>query len=132
MILQKTRQASSYKQFLSRIEKLYSTRQHLIDAFGDDLDSVIVVGIGPGEVVSSAFCLTLPGGKVINLLIKRASLYQPTLAFRGWEQHWKRQQPTAGPDDVVDSSLWTRIPDLNKPTTLPSVHDLENSLPSTD
>jgi len=130
--LTKPRQSSSHKEFLSRIEKLYPTQQHLIDTFGEDLDSVIVVGIDPGEVVSGAFCLTLPGGKVINLLVKRASLYQPTLAFRDWEQHWKRQHPTAGPGDVVDSSLWTRIPDMNKPTTLPSVHELENSLPSTD
>ncbi|KAG9064049.1 hypothetical protein KI688_003228 [Linnemannia hyalina] len=130
--LTKPRQSPNYSEFLSRIEKLYPTRQHLIDAFGDDLDSVIVVGIDPGEVVSGAFCLTLPGGKVINLLIKRASLYQPTLAFRDWEQHWKRRHPTAGPGDVVDSSLWTRITDLDKLTTLPSVHDLENSLPSTN
>jgi hypothetical protein len=130
--LTKPRQPSSHKEFLSRIEKLYSTRQHLIDAFGDDLDSVVVVGIDPGEVVSGAFCLTLPSGKVLNLLVKRASLYQPTLAFRDWEQHWKRRHPTAGPGDVVDSSLWTRIPDLDKVTTLPSVHDLENSLPSRD
>ncbi|KAI8605997.1 hypothetical protein EDD21DRAFT_427217 [Dissophora ornata] len=130
--LTRPRQPPNRKDFLSRVEKLYPTQRHLIEAFGDDLDSVIVVGIDPGEVVSGAFCLTLPGGKVINLLVKRASLYQPTLAFRDWEQHWKRQHPTAGPGDVVDSSLWTRIPDLDKPTTLPSAHDLENSLPSTD
>ncbi|KAF9544268.1 hypothetical protein EC957_012231 [Mortierella hygrophila] len=42
-------QPQNHKEFLSRIEKLYPTRQHLIDAFGDDLDSVIVVGIDPRE-----------------------------------------------------------------------------------
>ncbi|KAF9546435.1 hypothetical protein EC957_009784 [Mortierella hygrophila] len=48
----KPRQPPNHKEFLSRIEKLYSTRQFLIGAFGDDLESVIVVGIDPGEVPS--------------------------------------------------------------------------------
>ncbi|KAF9414727.1 hypothetical protein BGZ94_000299, partial [Podila epigama] len=48
--LARLRQPPSRKDCLPRIEKLYPTQRHLIEAFGDDLDSVIVVGIDPGEV----------------------------------------------------------------------------------
>jgi len=78
------------------------------------------------------FCVHLTDGAVINLLVKRASLYQPTFAFRAWEQEWRRQHPKAGSTDDIDSRLWTRLEDdKDKPTSLPSVQDLENALHST-
>ena len=93
---------------------------------------MVVIGVDPGEVVSGAFCVRLNNNTVVNLLVKRASLYQPTLAFRAWEQEWRRQHPTAGPADNVDASLWTRkTDDKNRTTFLPSIHDLENALYST-
>ncbi|KAG9073275.1 hypothetical protein KI688_001067 [Linnemannia hyalina] len=130
--LTKSRQAPGRKEFLRRIENQYPTRQSIIEAFGQDLESVAVIGIDPGEVVSGAFCVRLDDKTVVNLLVKRASLYQPTLAFRAWEQEWRRQHPAAGPADNVDASLWTRkTDDKNRATFLPSMHDLENALHST-
>lgn len=127
--LTKNRQAPGRKEFLKRIEKQYPTQQSIINAFGQNLESVVVVGIDPGEVVSGAFCVRLDDKTVVNLLVKRASLYQPTLAFRAWEQEWRRQHPTAGPADNVNASLWTRKADnKNRTTFLPSIHDLENAL----
>ncbi|KAG0328261.1 hypothetical protein BG004_002579, partial [Podila humilis] len=118
--LSKPRQSTTFKEFLPRIEKRFSTREQLTDAFGERMVSVVVVGIDPGEVV------------IINLLVKRSSLYQPTLSFRDWSEHWKRRHPAAGPGDVIDSEICTRASDLTKPTSLPSIHDLENALPPTD
>lgn len=69
---------------------------------------------------------------VVNLLVRRASLYQPTLAFRAWEQERRRRHPKAGPTDLISSQLWTKqADDQDKPSFLPSIHDLENALPST-
>ncbi|KAK3846473.1 MAG: hypothetical protein J3R72DRAFT_486735 [Linnemannia gamsii] len=130
--LTKNRQAPGCNKFLRRIENQYPTRQSIIDAFGQNLGSMVVIGIDPGEVVSGAFCMRLNEGTVVNLLVKRASLYQPILAFRAWEQEWRRQHPTADPADVIDASLWTRKADgKDRATFLPSIHDLENALYST-
>ncbi|KAF9910422.1 hypothetical protein EC991_006689 [Linnemannia zychae] len=55
--LTKNRQALGHKVFLRCIEKQYTTRQSIIDTFGQNSSSVVVVGIDPGEVVSGAFCM---------------------------------------------------------------------------
>jgi hypothetical protein len=62
------------REFLKRIEKQYPTKQSIIDTFGKDLESVVVIGVDPGEVVSGAFCVRLNNDTVVNLLVKRASL----------------------------------------------------------
>lgn len=130
--LTKNRQASNQKHFLKRVENYCPTRQSIIDTFGEDLDSVVVVGIDPGEVVSGAFCMRINENTVVNLVVKRASLYQPTLAFRAWQEEWKRQYPYAGPVDNIHTDLWTRKGDGDeRPTSLPSLNDLQNALPPT-
>lgn len=127
--LTQDRKAPGQKIYLRRIEKLCPTRQSIVDTFGQDMESVVVIGIDPGEVVSGAFCIQLDENSALNLVVKRSSLYQPTLAFRSWGEEWKRQHPQASPSDKVDSRLWTRRSDgVDRPTTLPSLHDLENAL----
>ncbi|GJJ75446.1 hypothetical protein EMPS_07804 [Entomortierella parvispora] len=127
--LTKNRQAPGHKSFMKRIENQCPTRQSLIDTFGENLESVVVIGIDPGEVVSGAFCMRLDEDTVVNLVVRRASLYQPTLAFRTWEENWKRQYPQAGPSDKIDTELWTRRADgQERPTSLPSLYDLQNAL----
>ncbi|GJJ71752.1 hypothetical protein EMPS_04109 [Entomortierella parvispora] len=130
----KPRKSTRYKEFMRRIETLYPDKDSLVAEFGQDLESVVVIGIDPGEVVSGAFCVTLPGERVVNLTVKRSSLYQPTLAFREWAEHCKRAQPTAGSNDSVGPSLWActqrtqQGQDQDNPTLLPSLHDLQNAL----
>ncbi|GJJ78229.1 hypothetical protein EMPS_10588 [Entomortierella parvispora] len=127
--LTRNRQAPGHKSFMKRIENQCPTRQSLIDTFGENLESVVVIGIDPGEVVSGAFCMRLDEDTVVNLVVRRASLYQPTLAFRTWEENWKRQYPQAGPSDKIDTELWTRRADgQERPTSLPSLYDLQNAL----
>ncbi|KAG0342218.1 hypothetical protein BG004_005716, partial [Podila humilis] len=110
----------------------FRTRRQLTEASSEDMESVVVVGFEPEEVVSGAFCQPLPDGKVINLLVKRSSLYQSTLSFRDRSEHRKRCHPAAGPGNVIDSDIWMQTSDLTTPITLPSIHGFENALPSTD
>ncbi|KAK3814738.1 MAG: hypothetical protein J3R72DRAFT_461715, partial [Linnemannia gamsii] len=67
----------SKSKFIHRIETDFPTRQSIIDWFGDDMSSVVVV-----EKVSGTFCVRLGEDSAVNLLVKRSSLYQPTLAHR--------------------------------------------------
>ncbi|KAK3820792.1 MAG: hypothetical protein J3R72DRAFT_459524 [Linnemannia gamsii] len=67
------------------------------------------------------FCVRLGEDSAVNLLVKRSSLYQPTLAHRNWMQELKGAQPTA---DSGGSTRWRRVgspgpiqPDQNDPTT---------------
>ncbi|KAF9083042.1 hypothetical protein BGX29_003437, partial [Mortierella sp. GBA35] len=62
--LTKNRKAPCYKDFLQRIGNQYPTRQSIMDAFGENMESVVVIGIGPGEVVSGTFCMRLTDGTV--------------------------------------------------------------------
>ncbi|KAF9082447.1 hypothetical protein BGX23_012457 [Mortierella sp. AD031] len=96
--LTKNRKAPCHKDFLQRIGNQYLIRQSIMDAFGENMESVVVIRIDPGEVVSGAFCMRLTDGTVVSLLMKRASLHAD---------------------------------DEDKPTSLFSVHDLENALHST-
>ncbi|KAK3838113.1 MAG: hypothetical protein J3R72DRAFT_448904 [Linnemannia gamsii] len=61
----------SKNKFFHRIETDFPTRQSIIDWFGDDMSSVVVV-------VSGTFCVRLGEDSAVNLLVKRSSLYQPT------------------------------------------------------
>ncbi|KAK3844974.1 MAG: hypothetical protein J3R72DRAFT_436641 [Linnemannia gamsii] len=79
----------SKNKFIHRIETDFPARQSIIDWFGDDMSSVVVVGVDPGEKVSGTFCVLLGEDSAVNLLVKRSSLYQPTLAHRNWMQELK-------------------------------------------
>jgi hypothetical protein len=123
----------SKNKFIHRIETDFPTRQSIIDWFGDDMSSVVVVGVDPGEKVSGTFCVRLGEDSAMNLLVKRNSLYQPTLAHRNWLQDLKQAQPTADPGETLNGGVWA-VQDPSKPTKttlLPSILDIERTLQQT-
>ncbi|KAG0356239.1 hypothetical protein BGX24_006449, partial [Mortierella sp. AD032] len=123
----------SKNKFIHRIETDFPTRQSIIDWFGDDMSSVVVVGVDPGEKVSGTFCVRLGEDSAVNLLVKRSSLYQPTLAHCNWMQELKGAQPTANSGGALDGGVWA-VQDPSNPTKttlLPSMFDIERTLQTT-
>ena len=123
----------SKNKLIHRIETDFPTRQSIIDWFGDNMSSVIVIGVDPGEKVSGTFCVRLGEDWAVNLLVKRSSLYQPTLAHRNWMQDLKGAQPTADPGEALDGGVWA-VQDPSNPTKttlLPSIYEIERTLQST-
>jgi hypothetical protein len=123
----------SRNKFIHRIETDFPTRQFIIDWFGDDMSSVVVVGVDPGEKVSGSFCVRLGEDSALDLLVKRSSLCQPTLAHRSWMQDLKGAQPTADSGGALDGGVWAVQDPFNptKTTLLPSIFDIEGTLQPT-
>lgn len=51
---------------IRRIETDVPTRQSIIDWFGDDMSSVVVVGMDQGEKVSGTFCVRFGEDSAVN------------------------------------------------------------------
>ncbi|KAF8976772.1 hypothetical protein BGZ46_007981, partial [Entomortierella lignicola] len=87
----------------------------------DELQGAVVVGIDPGEVISASFCALdpeVPKG-LKNLLVRRRTLYEPTLKYRSLLQKMKQHRHTK----TVENSQGIPV-DINTP----SISELENCL----
>jgi hypothetical protein len=122
------------------IERRFPDRESIVKTFGSKYADCAVIGVDPGEVIAASFCGLDPQRpcQAINLHIKRAALYSPTLAYRRAVEQLRRQRPTADPRGNINPSVWaTKQPDLTfveagKPLAveLPSIQELESSIPT--
>ncbi|KAF9142414.1 hypothetical protein BGX20_007291, partial [Mortierella sp. AD010] len=91
----------------------------------DELQGAVVVGIDPGEVISAAFCALdaeVPNG-LRNLLVRRKTLYEPTLKYRSLLQKMKQHRDSK----MVENNQ--RIPIC---IITPSISELESGLNVSD
>ncbi|KAK3822835.1 MAG: hypothetical protein J3Q66DRAFT_385364 [Benniella sp.] len=120
------------------LERRFPDRQSIINTFGFNYHDCAVIEVDPGEVVAASFCGLDPRKpkQVINLHVKRAALYSPTLAHRRAMERLKRQRPSVNAQGSITPAVWTTAQvdaisaKLPRSVELPSIQELESSLPS--
>ncbi|KAF9962823.1 hypothetical protein BGZ65_007773 [Modicella reniformis] len=128
---------------IQELERRFPDRQSIISTFGSNYNDCAVIGVDPGEVISASFCGLDPRNpnQVTNLHIKRGALYSPTLAHRRAMEQLKRRRPTINAQANIAPAIWTQkrsAADVDESVSagqpcmieLPSIHELEGSLPS--
>ncbi|KAF9915266.1 hypothetical protein BGZ65_000818, partial [Modicella reniformis] len=94
----KRRQGRNARNPIKDITKTFPDPDSIHRSFQGAHKDAVVVGIDPGEVISSSFCAIDPRDpeRVSNLLVKRSALYTPVLAHRHALQELKYHDGDSG------------------------------------